>query len=193
MGLLFLVSVSASAQDNPKVDIFGGYSYLRYSPNAGTGAPSSVNFNGGVGSISYNLNNWIGGVAEVAGYHAGTINVNGTAVPGASANAVTYLFGPKIYVTKGKLTPFGQVLFGGVHGSLTESVSNVSATVSDNAFATAFGGGLDYNATRHISVRLGQIEYLMTRFSNTTGNGIGSGGTGTQNNLRYSAGVVFRF
>jgi hypothetical protein len=44
------------------------------------------------------------------------------------------------------------------------------------------GGGLDWNATEHIGVRLIQAEYLLTDFVSTR-----------QNNARISAGVVFRF
>jgi hypothetical protein len=185
LGLVLAVSLSAAAQDEPKAVVFGGYSYLRFNP--GNGA-QGVNFNGGVGSLAYNLTNHIGVVGEFAGYHNG--NVQGS---GVSVNALTYLFGPKISMTSGKITPFAQVLFGGARGSASATVDSVSVSVSENAFAVAAGGGLDYNATRHIGVRLGQIEYLMTRFNNTTVNGIGNGGTGTQNNFRYSAGVVFRF
>jgi hypothetical protein len=133
MGLLLLASLNAAAQDNSKVDVFGGYSYLRYTPVSGT---SVTNFNGGVGSISYNMNGWIGVVGEVAGYHNGS--VNGSIV---SANVVTYLFGPKVFVNAGKVTPFAQVLFGGAHASASDS----GASASENAFAATLGGGLDWN------------------------------------------------
>ena len=190
MGLLLLVTFSASAQDNSKVDIFGGYSFLMYRPNV-TGVASHINFNGGVGSISYNPSSWIGLVGEIGGYHAGTINSNtGAAFPGASVNAVSYLFGPKIFMSSGKIEPFAQVLFGGVHG--TPSGFGASE-VNQNAFAMALGGGLDYKVAPHIAIRVGQVEYLMTRFSNNVANGIGTGGTGSQNSFRYSAGVVFKF
>jgi len=49
------------------------------------------------------------------------------------------------------------------------------------------GGGLDANPTRHIGLRLGQVEYLMTRFKEATPNRV------TQNNLRFSTGIVFRW
>ena len=44
------------------------------------------------------------------------------------------------------------------------------------------GGGVDWNATTHIGIRLIQAEYLMTRFFSET-----------QNNVRVSTGVVFRW
>ncbi|MGD0955489.1 MAG: hypothetical protein ABR953_01490 [Candidatus Acidiferrales bacterium] len=49
----------------------------------------------------------------------------------------------------------------------------------------ALGGGLDWNATEHIGVRLIQAEYLLTTFNDGVNN--------RQNNARVSAGVVFRF
>ncbi|MGA8767592.1 MAG: hypothetical protein WB559_11270, partial [Candidatus Acidiferrales bacterium] len=57
-----------------------------------------------------------------------------------------------------------------------------SVSGSENAFAMTAGGGVDWNATTHIGIRLIQAEYLMTRFASET-----------QNNARISAGVVFRF
>ncbi len=192
IGMMLLVSMSAAAQDNSKFDVFGGYSYLMFRPDwsALPGAPSTINFNGGVGSISYNLNSWIGGVGEFGGYHAGTITSNGVAVSGASIGALSYLFGPKLFVRTRRFTPFAQALFGGIHASPS---GLQSAEASQNSLAMAFGGGLDWNATHHIAVRIGQVEYLMTRFSTSTYGTIGYYGTGIQNNIRYSAGVVLRF
>jgi opacity protein-like surface antigen len=181
-GALLLFSAAASAQDeNPKVEVFGGYSYLRFNP--GFSAPG-LNFNGGSGSISYNLNSWLGIVGDIGGYHWSRSSVDAT--------AVSYLFGPKIALRRGPVTPFVHTLFGGAHGSGAISGVCVDTRVrpeatcrisgSDNAFAMALGGGLDWNATTHIGVRLIQAEYVMTRFVSNT-----------QNNARISAGVVFRF
>jgi hypothetical protein len=47
------------------------------------------------------------------------------------------------------------------------------------------GGGLDWNASRHLSVRLFQAEYLMTRLPNAVNN--------NQNDLRLTFGVVLHF
>ena len=63
-----------------------------------------------------------------------------------------------------------------------QQLTDGALSVSENAFAMALGGGLDYNATSHIGIRLVQAEYLMTRFASET-----------QNNARISAGVVFRW
>ncbi len=145
----------------------------------GNGA-QGINFNGGVGSISYNPSSWIGLVGEFGGYHNG--NVQGS---GASVNTVSYLFGPKSFMSSGKIEPFAQVLFGGSHASC----SNCGGQASANAFTMALGGGLDYKFAPHIAIRVGQIDYVMTRFSIASG----FGNNANQNNFRYSAGVVFKF
>jgi opacity protein-like surface antigen len=187
--LLFAGVLSAQGTDTdaPKVEVFGGYSYLRFNPGMGV---SGVNFNGGSGSIAYNLTPSIGIVGDIGGYHYSQ--------SGGTANVISYLFGPKIAMRRGPITPFAQVLFGGAHGSLNGGtcagarvrpegtiVSGCGST-SENAFAMALGGGVDWNATDHIGIRLIQAEYLLTRF------GFG-GPTYSQNNARISAGVVFRF
>ena len=143
------------------------------------------NFNGGSGSLAYNFTPMFGVVGDFGGYHwSGS---------GASATAVSYLFGPKVALRHGPITPFAQVLFGGVH--LSGSANDCSdATIhreggpfgcgsgSDNSFSLAAGGGLDWNATTHIGIRVIQAEYVMTQFGNNT-----------QNNARISTGVVFRW
>ncbi len=175
--LLTLYGVSAKAQDTPKVDIFAGYSYLRYSPSSS--GVDSFNLHGGSASFAYNANSWLSGVADFGGYHSG--NILGTGVDGTLS---TYLFGPKIsYRKHERITPFGQVLFGVAHASAT----GFGTSGSDNAFAMSVGGGLDLRLSRRFSVRPAQVDYLLTRFSET--------GTGaqSQNNLRLSTGVVFHF
>ncbi|HUJ82694.1 MAG TPA: outer membrane beta-barrel protein [Candidatus Acidoferrales bacterium] len=189
-GVMLLFAAGASAQEEtPKVEAFGGYSYVR--ANLGFGIPG-FNMNGGSGSVSYNPTEWLGLVADVGGYHVG--NIGGESV---DATFVTYLFGPKVTYRRGRWTPFVHALFGGAHASGSSAVTDGGARVrpeqtvgfvsgSENAFAMALGGGLDVNATKHIGIRLIQADYLMTRF------GV-EHSSDTQNNARISAGVVFRW
>jgi hypothetical protein len=175
LGLVFLVSMSAAAQGDSKVDLFAGYSYLHTSPGV---TQSSFKANGGDASIAFNVNRWGSFVAEVGGVHASKIS--GTDV---DASAETFLFGPKISLfRKSKLTPFAQALFGFAHSN---AAFNGTST-SSNGFAMSPGVGLDWNATRHVGLRLGQMDYLLTRVPTST-NQV------NWNNFRYSAGVVFRF
>jgi hypothetical protein len=175
LGLVFLATFSAAAQDVPKIDLFAGYSYVHTSPGI---AASSFNSNGGVGSAAFNFTNWGSLVLEVGGIHASKIN--GVDV---DATAVTYMAGPKIsFFHRSKLTPFAQALFGFVN---TNPGFNLT-TLNHNNFAMSPGIGLDWNATRHFGIRLGQMDYLLTRIPTST-NQV------NWNNFRYSAGVVLRF
>jgi len=167
-GGLLLFSVAAKAQDMPKVEVFGGYSFLRVSDGG-----SSANANGGSASLAYNVTRSLGIVADFGGYHGD--NTLG------DANVYSYLFGPKFAYRSGRITPFVQALFGAAH----VSVGGFGGSASENAFATALGGGVDWNATSHLGVRLIQAEYLLTKFND--------GGNNQQNSARVSAGIVFRF
>jgi opacity protein-like surface antigen len=177
LAVMALSGVSAHAQDTPKIDIFAGYSYVRENPS--TAGVGSFSLNGGSASVAYNANSWLSGVADFGGYHSGNILKTG-----ADGTLSTYLFGPRVsYRHFGRITPFGEVLFGVAHAS----ASIGGGTASDNAFAMTVGGGVDYKLTNRIAIRPVKVDYLMSRFSET-GNG-----SNTQNNLRVSTGIVFRF
>ena len=197
--LLFLVcvalvlSVPAMAQDAPKTEVFGGYSYF-HSDGGGS-------LHGWNGSVNVSLNKWLGVVADVSGHYGSeSINVS-TAIIGvpnfsveasADSNVHTVLVGPQASYRKDKrLTPFGHALFGlaRVHeeGSATSTLPVVGTTTfsfsdSDTGFGMALGGGLDVKISRSVALRLIQADYLMTRLNGDT-----------QNNARISVGFVFRF
>jgi opacity protein-like surface antigen len=166
VGLILMAAGSAAAQDYPKAEIFGGYQYIRLNPGGGA---TGSNCQGGAGSVAGNLNHWFGVVGDF-----GACKVTGLP-SGTSAHLVNYLFGPKLtYRSRGRLSPFAQVLFGGEHIGVTGG--------SDSSFAMAFGGGADYEMTSHVAIRLFQGEYLYTKFGGTH-----------QNNARISAGIVYRW
>lgn len=166
-GVMLLSGVAVSAQDNPKVEVFGGYSYVHLSDSS---VDLSANANGGSGSVSFNPNNWLGVVGDFGGYEGSQ--------SGSSFNVISYMFGPKVaFRSSGRFTPFVQTLFGGARLS--------SGGFSENGFAMAIGGGADANLTPHIGVRVIQAEYFLSK--------INDGGNNRQNNVRISAGVVFRF
>ena len=167
LAVLAIFGSPALAQEQSKADVFAGYSLFRYNP--ATSGAKSWNMNGGSGSFAYNAKNWLGLVGDFGGYHNGNILSSGV-----SSNEYTYLFGTR--------TPFGQILFGGAHAT----ASFAGTSTSDSAFAWGLGGGVDAKINTRFSVRLGQFDYLMTRFNE------GAGGS-SQNNLRFSTGVIIHF
>ena len=180
----------------PKVELFLGYSYLRAVPQLAAGN-RLVWLNGGSANLAYNFNRYLGIVADVGaltnsevkftGAYTSTVDVNNTNV-----NVLTYLFGPRLSYRKyNRITPFAQGLFGGAHANevaLTPCTVNCTLLPSQNTLALTAGGGLDLKVHRHIAIRVIQAEYLMTRFQDYT-----TGTTSAQNDMRISAGIVFRF
>lgn len=200
LAFVSLFGAPANAQEPaPKFEVFAGYSYVRGVPSADA-AIGDVSLNGGKASVGYRFNNWLSGVADFGAYHTGSIR--GSGVDGTLS---TYLFGPRFsYHHFRRITPFGEVLFGVGHagtavfnlagidssqnGVAFSNAGNVFSTASSqNAFAMTVGGGVDYRVSNRLSVRVAQVDYLLTRF-----NELGFG-TETQNNLRVSTGVAFRF
>lgn len=163
--------------DYPHWEWFLGYSYVNGRVGSGI---SAFNANGGSSSIAYNLNHWFGLVADFGGYYAGTIDH-----VSVDAKEFSYLFGPRLsyrFGDRDRETLFGQVLVGGVHGN----ASFAQSTSSANAFAMTVGGGFDVGVTKHVAIRVGQVEYFLTDYNFPNG-------YQPQNNFRISSGVLFRW
>jgi hypothetical protein len=180
----------------PKVELFLGYSYLQAVPKLAAGN-RLVWLNGGSASIAYNLNRHLGIVADIGDYTNSEIRFQGASgatvdVNDADGGVMSYLFGPRLsFRQHDRFTPFTQVLFGGAHaGEVTLSNCTLNCTLlpAENTFALTAGGGLDIRVHRHFAIRVIQAEYLMTRFENFT-----TGGSASQNDMRLSSGLVYRF
>jgi len=203
-GLLLALSLPAMAQDLPRIDAFGGYSYVRF--NQGTTATAvgdvHANLNGGSGSVAFYPSRLWGVVGDFGGYKFSTLSgsavqtATGSSSADASGTVFTYLFGPRIRFGGEAFTPFAQVLFGGAHaGDITTTNSTFcggsppcTVSKSDNAFAMTAGGGVDIKVASHFSIR-GQAEYLMTRFKDITDT-TSNPPRVRQNNARISVGIV---
>lgn len=201
LAISLLFAGAAMAQETPIVELFGGYTFIH--ENLGSGGLPTIpgvtlparttvtsNINGGSGSLAYNVNNWFGMVADFGGSGISTFHASGVGDLDVSSTLLTYLFGPRISYRKNKtFTPFAQVLVGGAH--ITDvSTHGVTIAKAENGFAMTAGGGLDWNVNKRFAVRLAQVEYLLTRFTDPFSL---TGASGTQNNVRVSAGVVIRF
>jgi hypothetical protein len=162
LGIL-LLTCSASAQQAARVDVSTGYSFLRL---GGSGGESQQ---GGTISIAGNVNNWFGIVGDFGAYNSSPL--------GTSLNTYTFLFGPRLSLRAGRVTPFVQTLFGGAH--MNASANGISAGLTP--FAMSAGGGVDLRLSQHIALRP-QVDYIALRSSGQT-----------LNAGRASMGLVFRF
>jgi len=183
----------AGSEIETRATIFGGYSYLRNSSNG---------FGGWEGQGTFNFNRYLGVTADVSGT---SVTPFGFSALGFSAGTYqrlnNYLFGPTITANLGRSAVFAHALFGEAHSSLGAGVSvpiigGISTGLtSANAFAMAFGGGIDIGLTRHLAIRAVQVDYLRTQFNATDAltTGLSSSLGNRQNSFRYSSGIVFRF
>ncbi|HVB33769.1 MAG TPA: outer membrane beta-barrel protein [Patescibacteria group bacterium] len=186
VGLLVAISFPLHAQQQaPKFEVAGAYSYMRLDlvgPNYSEGLQT----NGGTGSVAFNLTNSLGIVGEIGDYKTSTVSSAG----GASMTFASYLFGPR-YSFRGSdlLTPYVQTLFGGVKGNNSFTITNNSQPVvlhtDQNAFAWTVGGGLDAAVTKHLAIRVFQVEYFLTKWP--------EGPSNHQSNFRFETGLVFSF
>jgi len=159
-GLLLLCCSSSVAQDTPTIEVFGGYTYNRI-VSAGSGLP--INGNGWEAAADWNVNSWLGFKGDFEGAYCCH-----------QQYFYGFLGGPQISLRKEKYTVFVHALVGGAHAQ--------GLFTSDTDLAWALGGGVDWNVTRLVAIRVGQVDYFGTHFLNRG-----------QNDLRVSAGFVFRF
>ena len=178
----------------PRFDLFLGYSNFREWTSGG----NRIGWlSGGSTSLAINANRYLGFVGDFGGYGANSFGPGAPPTGGqvnASGNVFTYMFGPRLSFRHERVTPFVQALFGGVHaGAVTlNSCSGIGCAPlpSESSFTMAAGGGLDIALTHHVALRLFQAEYVLTDFKNPYSS---TGGTQRQNDMRLSAGLVFRF
>jgi opacity protein-like surface antigen len=195
-----LLAVVAAAQETPKFEVFGGYSYVRFA--------NDLNMHGGEVSVTGNFTRYLGIEAAYSG-HAGSVSSDqlelppGPIFPGgpfvsfdADSRLHTFLAGPKLALRGSRVTPYAHALFGVAHTNGDADItffdagdqigSVFSQHFSETGFGMALGGGVDLKVTDHVSVRLVQADYLRTQLDQDRA-------SGGQNNARISTGIVFTF
>ena len=150
--LLAMCSLAVSAQNAPKVEIFGGFSYANYrffqgphstdigniaSTTYGSGRLSLYGWNG---SATVGMNQWFGFTTDFSGYYSGSSASTTTiTTPLSCGLGCTYtqtvvnsdshpkihnfLFGPQVSYPSGKIRPFAHLLLGGDRRSITPTNS----------------------------------------------------------------------
>ncbi len=120
---------------------FVGYVRPDYGPNN-----NMISF-GGV--VDLNARQWYGLEAET-----NFVVINGY----NSEKEFTFSAGPRIIYARGRYIPYAKFLVGLGHFSFP---SGIPSSESGSNFQYTFGGGLDFRATRHITLRAADFEYQM--------------------------------
>jgi hypothetical protein len=185
---VFVALLFAMPSRAQRIELLGGYTFVR-APVTFSQTPQGACVITGCTTTftthDLNLNGWnVGGAFKVLGplaLKADFADTSGS-FQGANTHLKTYLIGPQLRFP-GPISPFAHFLIGGAHESTTSSIGPlITASPTRNAFATTLGGGLDLKVLPFISLRPIQIDYLLTHFNSNT-----------QNQFRYSAGIVLRF
>jgi hypothetical protein len=157
----------------PLIELFGGYGFARLDGGGGTG----TNLNGVLGSFGWNAKPWLQIVAD-SSYDVVTVSGVKTVLYGNH-------WGPRIFFRRVRnrwgATPFVEGLAGGSRADTTVSGTGGYST-SVNCFSFKVGGGLDIKPSRHLAIRLFDVDYYRTSF----------GPNLHQNNYWASAGIVLR-
>ncbi len=158
------LSTFSVAQQIPRVQVFGGYSYTRFdSPTLGFANRS--NLNGFNISPAFNLAYGFGVKVELTGQYGSKVNLRDLTV------------GPQFLYPRGSMLFFAHALFGD-----SRSFVRVGTGEGDTARAIVLGGGLDFDISSRFAFRAVQVDYVHTSLFSTT-----------QNNVRISTGLVYRW
>jgi len=160
---LLLFSVPGFAQEYvyPKAEVFGGFSIV--SVDAGITRESLW---GWQSAVQGNFHKNIGFVADLGGQYK--------SIAGVSINSHQFLFGPRLFVRREKVTPFVHTLFGATRMS--------AAGISDTGLGMGIGGGFDVNLSDRFSIRVPQFDWTPSRFS----------GVWSKSEYRIGIGIVIK-
>jgi hypothetical protein len=171
---ILLLDSGMAQTSEPKIEVFGGYSYINVRPNFDQ---DRVSLNGWDSNIKLILRSYLSMEADLSG-HYGSIN-------GSNVNMHTLLIGPRFGRHGKRFNWFGHSLYGIAHISGDGDVlTPLIGRPSDTGFAFIPGGGaFEININKKLTYRVFQFDLLSTLL----GNGVG------QLHPRVSSGVVFSF
>ncbi len=182
--------------ESSRWDIFAGYSYLSPHGTVDTPLPNGVivpaSYDsiavGGITSVSYFFNKYVGIQGELAVHEWGVQNTNSvpeTGTTGNNSGFTTLAGGVVVRYPRGNITPFAHALFG---GALIDGPTHNPFTWGPDF---TVGGGLDLETpyfNHHLAIRLVQAdyEYMHANFGDGTWGGIAK-----VNAARISVGLVY--
>jgi len=161
-----LCSPCAQAQDAPRLEFTGNYSYLRFD-SFDLGFKNNTGLNGGNFAIAYNITTRFAAIAEAGGNWASPFKF----YDGMAGGRYTY--------RRGNVALFGQGMFGRAKSRISLPTSVVGSETNSN-YAFGGGGGVSYDLTPHFAIRAIQVDYLHSDLFATS-----------LNSFRFSAGVTY--
>ena len=169
VGALCAMASAQKASKLPAIDVFGGYSYLRFESTT-LGFSDQLNLNGAnIGVSLPDLYEGLGVAVDASGHYT------------REMEEYNFMIGPQYSLQWKGIRLYGHGLFGKARDRLRQPGST-QLEPSHLGRAIAFGGGVDFPLAGRLSVRAIQADYLIT-------SEFGS----TQHNIRLSTGLIYRF
>jgi peptidoglycan-associated lipoprotein len=162
----------------PRFDIAAGYHLIN--ANAPPADCGCFTANGGFVGVQYNFSSRLGLAGEVGSVHASKISLLGQ-----NLLLTTFLAGPRVALPVRRFVPFGEFMLGGAHAGDSYFPNSSSGASTASTFAYSAGGGLDFDMSDRLALRLFDASFLHTSFPN--------GVNGSQRQLQINAGVVMHF
>ena len=180
MAMVLLASM-ALAQETPRAEIFGGYSWMKPGGPDATGLNPSMAQGWGAGATLF--------VNRILG-----ISVDTGAEYERYFHIITFEVGPQFKFRGEKAEPFLEVLWVGLHRLSLQHLTNGAFPrgadyTGDNGDGLTFGGGIDIPVKRHLAIRLGRLDYMYGRHNFTTP---GNQKVTPFNGVRFESGLVVR-
>ena len=148
IAIVFVLSHAAKAQDVPKAEVLGAYSW------------AGGNFHGWNTSVAGNITKRFGIVADFSGHYGsdrdGPLLIH--------QDAHSFLFGPRFSFRGTRLTPFVYGLVGATRFHESAIISGQKLSHSDTGFSSALGGGLDVKVNDRVAIRAFQLDYFRPNF-----------------------------
>jgi peptidoglycan-associated lipoprotein len=179
--LVLLAPLAAMAEDGPTQQVSFAYGYVH--SNAPPDHCDCFSMNGISVAYAYPLGDAFGIVADIG--RETTSDVRSTGLDLTLTSFMTGLRYTERHMGGSPVSVFGEGLLGVTHASGGLASIATSARGASNDFSALVGAGIDINVTRAFAIRALEVDYYLT----TVPNGI----NGYQNNVRASAGIVFRF
>ena len=162
-----------------------------------SGCESSISSNrflkkGFEGAFAVNVNRYFGFVVDVRYGFDDIVTGRVTNNDDIDVNAtikytdLSVMGGPRIAFRSESVTPFVHALFGMDRGKVSYELTGTTAESGEigdsNGVGIAVGGGFDVNLGDSVALRLGQVDYYLTRHNEEF-----------LKNVSFSGGIVFRF
>lgn len=189
--MIFLIACCTSLSlgqtpDDPKNELFIGYSFHSADINTLTIDPHRTSQNGVNVAYKRNLDEHWGLKFDASAHFKRASQQLGAGQFTSRRDQYYFLGGLEFKApTASRVTPFAQVLVGAsLFRGFTTNITpagNIYTFDDATSFAMALGGGLDARVNDHIAIRLIQADYAPTFF-----------GSGRQDNIRLSFGIIFK-